>query len=204
MTFVTRLPAPDKRARYVAADEGFEFKLTEGAVQIAVALALLADPKSCGTAEIYPDGEHAKRFPIREFLIKHGFSHKGMLGTTEYGGVYERGVTKLTVNPKAVHGRGDVVSAISGVTVRVECKGGTINSKHAGVQSRLRSGFAELIGQAMAMEDNGDRHVIALPLTDLTETQAKRLSVRCLKAGIEIALVRADGSLHWASRTVAK
>ena len=175
MSFVTRHKAPDKRATYVAADNGMEFKLTEGAVQIAVALAFLADPESCGCAEIYPDGEHAKRFPIRQFLIERGFRHTEMLGTKEYGGVYVQGDTRLTVNPKAMHGRGDVVSAIGGVTIRAECKGGTINSKHSGVQSRLRSGFAELIGQAMAMEENGDRHVIAMPLTDLTEKQADRL-----------------------------
>jgi len=176
---------------------GVEFKLTEGAVQIAVALALLAEPESSGRAEIFPDGEHAKRFPIRQFLIARGFSRVEYLGTTEYGGIYERGAERLTVNPKAVHGRGDVVAEVGGVTVRVECKGGTINSRHAGVQSRLRSGFAELVGQAMAMEDNGDRHVIALPMTDLTRVQAARLSARCFKAGIEIALVDADGGLHW-------
>ena len=198
MSLVTRHPAPEARARFVAADDGIEFKFTEGAVQIAVALALLEDSRSCGSAEIYPDGEHAKRFSIKKFLKEQGFSFvQNPRTTTDYAGTYKRGTSSLIVNPKAVHGQGDVVAKINDVTVRVECKGGTINSKHAGVQSKLRSGFAELIGQAMAMDDNGDRHVIALPLTDLTKKQAKRLSARCLKAGIEIALVREDGSLLW-------
>ena len=176
---------------------GVEFKLTEGAVQIAVALWLLDDPNFGNFVEIYPDGEHAKQFPIRQFLVERGFTRTEAVGTTEYGGKYERDGAVLIVNPKSSHGRGDVVAGMGNRNVRVECKGGTINSTHPGLTSKLRSGFAELIGQAMAMDDNGDRHVIALPLTGLTKTQAIRLSARCLKAGIEIALVREDGSLHW-------
>jgi hypothetical protein len=193
--FVSDHHAPGKRARFV--DGGVEKKFSEGAVQLAIALAFLSDAESDGWAEVFPDGEHGKRFPIKAFLAERGFVFSQPLGSTSYGGVYRRGNHALTVNPKSAYARGDVVSSIAGRTVRVECKGATINSAHSGVKSRIRSGMAEMIGQAMAMEENGDRHAVAMPWTIYCEQLARRLAQRCRKSGIEIMLVRPDGSILW-------
>lgn len=144
---------------------------------------------------MYPDGEHAKRFSIPEFLRNIGFVLAKSIGSTAYGGEHVSRSKTLIVNPKSQHGRGDVVGSISGRTVRAECKGAIINSKHSGALSKLRSGFNELVGQTMAMDDNGDRHIAVAPKTAASLIQAQRLHDR--RAGIEIALVSADGSVDF-------
>lgn len=195
MDFVTDHLPPEKRRRFCI--DGVEQKLSEGSVQLAFALYLLEHPEGGSTVEMYPDGEHAKRFDIPAFLTSRGFKKDRALGSTEYGGEYVRDNSRLIINPKSQHGRGDVVGIISGRIVRAECKGGIINSRHSGALSKLRSGFNELVGQTMSMEDNGDRHVAVAPKTDASLIQAGRLQQRCRKAGIEIALVERDGSIEF-------
>lgn len=191
--FLTEHLPPEARRKYC--ERGIELKLTEAAVQLAFALYLLEHPSGGSTAEIFPDGEHAKRFDIPSFLSARGFKRTETVGTTMYGGVYRRGDHALIVNPKSQHGRGDVVGQIDGVTVRAECKGGIVNSKHAGALSKVRSGFNELIGQAIAMPEDGSRHIAVAPRTPASEMQALRLHKRCAAAGIEIALVDVDGEV---------
>jgi ribosomal protein L27 len=195
LSFLTPHDPPEKRRRYCV--DGIEQKLSEGAVQVAFALYLLDHPEGGTRVEIFPDGEHAKRFAIPAFLERCGFSLGRSIGATAYGGEYVRGSQILVVNPKSQHGRGDVVGTIADTTVRAECKGGIINSRHSGALSKLRSGFSELIGQTLAMEVNGDRHVAVAPRTTASVIQAARLRARALKAGIEIALVAADGSIEF-------
>jgi hypothetical protein len=195
LTFLTDHVPPEKRQRFC--ENGVEKKFSEGAVQIAFALYLLSQPEGGQSVEMFPDGEHAKRFAIREYLESMGFVLEVPMGSTSYGGLYRRGEQSFTVNPKSHHGRGDVVGTLKGQVVRAECKGGIINSKHSGALSKLRSGMSELIGQTMAMDDNGDRHVAVAPKTTPSLYQAQRLHKRCNKAGIEIALVSEDGSVEF-------
>jgi hypothetical protein len=187
------VPPSDLRRR--RCEGGLEKKFPEGAVQIAFALYLVNHPQGCVEAAMYPDGEHAKYCDIPALLGYHGFEKKIPLGATNYGGRYENGHKTIIVNPKSQHGRGDVVGKINERIVRAECKGGIINSTHSGAQSKMRSGFSELIGQTMAMTEDGGRHVAVLPETADTLVQARRLVTRCNKAGIEIALVKANGAV---------
>ena len=138
--FLTEHSPPEKRRKYC--DQGIELKLSEGAVQLAFALYLLDHPEGGSKAEIFPDGEHAKRFDIPGFLANCGFDRAETIGTTAYGGVYRKGHQTLVVNPKSQHGRGDVVGELGGVVIRAECKGGIVNSKHSGALSKVRSGFS--------------------------------------------------------------
>jgi hypothetical protein len=194
-SFLTAHEPPEKRRRYC--EDGIEQKLTEAAVQIAFGLYILKHPKGGSRVQVFPDGEHAKRFAIPAFLEEHGFALASRIGSTAYGGEYVRDGQVLVVNPKSQHGRGDVVGTIAGQTVRAECKGGIVNSRHSGALSKVRSGFNELIGQAMSMEVNGDRHVAVAPKTTASVVQAGRLWERCQRAGIEIALVSADGEVEF-------
>lgn len=198
---ITEYVPPEKRQRYV--EDGIELKFSEGAVQLAFALYLLSQPGAAQQVEVFPDGEHGKRFPIKEFLEQNGFRMFSAMGSTSYGGVYGRGDQRLTVNPKSHHGRGDVVGAIGDRVVRAECKGGIVNSRHSGARSRLRSGLCELVGQTIAMEDNGDRNIAVAPKTPDSVRQAERIARRCAKAGIEIALVSGDGSIDFISASGA-
>lgn len=187
--FITPHSPPEKRQRYC--EGGVEFKLSEAAVQLAFSLYLLEHEKGGATVEMFPDGEHAKRFDIPGFLTSLGFSKTAAMGSTAYGGTYQRDDQTLI----AQHGRGDVVGMLNRVVVRAECKGGIINSKHSGARSSLRSGFNELIGQTMSMAVDGARHIAVAPQTSDSELQASRLKDRCKSAGIEIALITRDGEV---------
>jgi len=99
------------------------------------------------------------------------------------------------VNPKS--GVGDVVGELDGRKVVVECKGGVVNSTHAGQVSRLRRGICEALGLLMAREPDGAREIVAVPETHVTRSMAERMTPRCTQVGIEIALVRRDGSIDW-------
>jgi hypothetical protein len=61
-SFVSNHPPPEKRRRYCP--DGIEQKLTEAAVQLAFALYILDHPQGGVVVQMYPDGEHAKRFAI--------------------------------------------------------------------------------------------------------------------------------------------
>ena len=189
------IPPNDTRRR--KCEGGLEKKFPEAAVQAAFALYLLRHPEGGNEVSMYPDGEHAKYCDIPALLAHHGFEKKQSIGSTAYGGRYENGLKAIIVNPKSEHGRGVVVGDVMNRTIRAECKGGIINSTHSGARSKMRSGFSELIGQTMAMTDDGSKHVAVLPQTADTYIQARRLVARCKNAGIEIALVRSDGLVEF-------
>jgi hypothetical protein len=188
----TSYDPPEKRRSY--AEGGVERRLTEAAVMLALAHHLLSEPGPA-TVTICPDGEHAKRFDIPAWLATRGFEKIENLGSTSYGGLYVRGDKTVVVNPRS--GIGDVTGKLGGRAVVCECKGGTINSKHSGRQSLLRKGLLETVGALLALPVDGARQIAAVPLTPLTQGLAEKLSPRCGAAGIEIALVREDGSIHW-------
>lgn len=193
--FITPYNAPEKRRRYV--DGGVEYKFTEAAVMLAYASHLFSQSAGASVVSIHPDGEHAKVFDIAAFLLEQGFVREQAIGTTLYGGSYRRGEHTIIVNPRS--GRGDVVGEVDGCRVVAECKGGTINSSHSGQKSRLRKGLSELIGQLMVREQANERQVAVLPYTLEVERLAMKLAPRCKKAGIEIALAHADGTITYVS-----
>ncbi len=88
----------------------------------------------------------------------------------------------------SVPGLGDVVARAPGLAILAECKGGIVNTKHAGQTSRLRKGLCEAVGLLMASPKAG-RQVAVVPKTETTVRLAQRLAPRAKEAGIEIALV---------------
>jgi hypothetical protein len=57
-----------------------------------------------------------------------------------------------------------------------ECKGGIINTKHPGQQSRLRRRLCEAIGLSLASpRSEGRRQFAVVPLTKVTENLARRM-----------------------------
>lgn len=191
--FVTEYEPPKKRR--TAAEGGIEMRITEAAVMLAFAFHLLELAGGTATVSMHPDGEHAKIFDIVAFLERRGFARVETIGRTAYGGRYVRGDEEIIVNP--ISGVGDVVGVIDGRRVVAECKGGTINTKHAGQKSKLRKGLCELIGQLMWLPMDGGRQIAVLPETDETNRLASRLISRCAQAGIEIALVDALGQVRY-------
>jgi hypothetical protein len=99
----------------------------------------------------------------------------------------------VTVNPKS--GLGDVVAEVGNQIVSAECKGGIINTRHAGQVSRLYNGLCETVGLLMATPSQG-RQVAVVPYTEGTLRLAERLAPRCALAGIEIALVGSRGEVR--------
>ena len=62
-------------------------------------------------------------------------------GTTIYGGTYQ--LDHQTVNVTLKPGVGDIVAEIGGRTLIAECRGGVVNTRHAGQQvekGAVRSG----------------------------------------------------------------
>ncbi|MFC3080145.1 hypothetical protein ACFODL_18750 [Phenylobacterium terrae] len=191
--FLTEYEPPERRRAF--ASGGVELRLTEAAVMLAFALHLLEQTEGTGTVYIHPDGEHAKIFDISAFLLNLGFERVEALGTTAYGGRYVREDANIIVRPAS--GLGDVVGVVAGRRVVAECKGGVINSNHAGQKSRLRKGLSELVGQLMLLPLDGSRQVAVLPFTDEVLRIANRLMPRCAAAGLEIALVSAEGRVDF-------
>ena len=187
-----RLPPPNR----VGKCEGeHEQHLPEGAVMVAFAMHLLRTVQGLREVAIYPDGEHGKRFDFQRWLGKRGFTLKSAAGRTSYGGTYASldGQT-IVVNPSS--GRGDVVAESGGVSIVAECKGGIINTRHAGQQSRLRQGLCESVGLSLASASVGGRRQFAVvPRTKVTETLARRMAQRARAAGVEIALVDGCGNV---------
>ena len=192
MHLVTSYEPPEKRRGKAVG--GIEERLTEAAVMLALTLHIL-DRARGGTVSIHPDGEHAKRFDIPGELARAGFQKSERLGRTVSGGTYRRASDTIIVNPRS--GVGDVVGEIEGRGIVVECKGGTINTKHSGQLSKLRQGLCEAVGLLMARVPDGAREVAAVPWTPETERLAARMASRCRDAGVEIALVHRDGSVQW-------
>ena len=176
-------PPPKRRAKCVGEKERH---LTEAAVMLAYGMHLLETVPGLTTVELHPDGEHAKRFEIVRWLSARGFVLKESHGTTAYGGTYmhDHRVIRITSIP----GKGDVLAEAENATIIAECKGGIVNTNHAGQISRLRKGLCEAVGLLMATPKTG-RQVAIVPRTDATLRLAQRLAPRAKDAGIEIALV---------------
>lgn len=191
--YLTLYEPPAKRRS--AAQGGAEHRLTEAAVMLAFAMHLLQQPRSSGLVHVHPDGEHAKIFDIVGFLGRAGFALAEPLGMTAYGGRYVNGDQTIVVRPAS--GLGDVLGEVAGRRVIAECKGGVINTTHAGQKSRLRKGLSELIGQLMVLPVDGARQIAVLPNTPDTVRLAQRLVARCSLAGIELALVEIDGAIRY-------
>lgn len=187
---VTALEPPPNRV--AKAEGGHEHHLYEGAVMVAYAMHLLRTANA-HHVQVHPDGEHGKQFDFAGWLQRRGFTKTDSLGTTTYGGVYRNAAgQRITVQPKS--GLGDVVAEVGDHVISAECKGGIINTRHAGQVSRLYKGLCETVGMLMATPSPG-RQIAVVPLTDGTRRLAKRLAPRCALTGIEIALVGSQGEV---------
>lgn len=187
--YITYREPPPKRIKY--ADGGVEHVFSEGAIQLAFAFYLLQKFPEMSHIEVHPDGEHGKRFDIRGFLERRGFELTQSQGSTNYGGTYNNRTHSVLVSPTP--GRGDVVASLPDQTIVAECKGGVINSTHAGQKSRLRSGLHEVIGQLMARSSEGELQFAVVPYTKETAKVAEKLRPRCAIVGIEIVLLNRFG-----------
>jgi hypothetical protein len=182
-------PPPNRKGKH---DGEYEHHLYEGAVMVAYAMHLLRTERTTEVS-IHPDGTHGKQFDFRDWLGRHGFSMVEPLGTTAYGGRYaDTSGNRIVLLPKA--GVGDVVAKLSDQNITAECKGGIINTRHAGQVSRLYRGLCETVGLLMASPSLG-RQVAVVPYTEQTFRLAARLIPRCNIAGIEIALVKCRGEI---------
>ncbi len=182
-------PPPTRRGKCVGEKERH---LTEAAVMLAYGLHLLATVPELKTVELHPDGEHGKRFEIAKWLSGQGFIMMEPQGTTSYCGLYVCGQQSIIVT--SVPGKGDVVAKAQGGTIIAECKGGIVNTRHAGQTSRLRRGLCEAVGLLMARAKGG-RQVAVVPHTEATLRLAQKLAARAMDAGIEIALVDERGQV---------
>lgn len=187
---VEQVAAPEKRAGKVA--DGIEHKMHEGAVMVAYAMHLLRTTEA-KHVRIHPDGEHGKRFDFTGWFARRGFDKVTSTGATTYGGEYrhQNGWT-ITIHPSS--GKGDIVAEFGDHIISAECKGGIINTRHAGQVSRLYKGLCETVGLLMASENPG-RQVAVIPYTESTLRLATRMAPRCALAGIEIALVGSRGEV---------
>jgi hypothetical protein len=140
--------------------------------------------------ELHPDGEHAKRFEIARWLLGQGFVRENAFGTAAFAGTYICADKSIVI--ASIPGRGDVVAVSQGETIIAECKGGIVNTRHAGQVSRLRRGLCEAVGLLMAREKGG-RQIAVVPKTETTLKLAQRVAPRARDAGIEIVLVDERG-----------
>jgi hypothetical protein len=180
---------PNRRGRQEGKNE---HKFTEGAVMLAYAMHLL---RTEPTKEVFihPDGMHGKQFDFAAWLKRQRFAHIERIGSTSYGGVFaDSHGRKIVVNPKS--GLGDVVASANGTIITAECKGGIINTRHPGQQSKLYRGLCETVGLLMAAPSRG-RQIAVVPYTEQTFRLATRLASRCAVAGIELALVKRRGEI---------
>jgi hypothetical protein len=190
---ITQRPPPPNRIR--GCDGDMECHLTVGAVILAFAMHLLRTMPGLNQVLVHPDGEHAKRFDFEGWLKRRGFVRTSSLGKTAFGGTYSSSTGQtIIVNPSS--GRGDVSAEIGASSIVAECKGGIINTKHAGQQSRLRRGLCEAVGLLLASPAiEGRRQVAVVPHTRVTENLAKLMASRVRAAGINIALVDGRGNV---------
>lgn len=163
-----------------------ERHLTEAAVILAYGMHLLRTIPDLREVELHPDGEHAKRFEIAQWLASRGFVLWEKRGKTAYGGTYVKDRQSILV--ASIPGKGDVAATTHDGAIIAECKGGIVNTRHAGQVSRLRKGLCEAIGLLMA-RPKGGRQVAVVPHTEVTARLARKLAERASEAGIEIALV---------------
>jgi hypothetical protein len=186
---IERSPPPNRAGK---ADHDLEHHFYEGAVMLAYAMHLLrTEPTK--EVRIHPDGEHGKQFDFAGWLGKQGFTKILETGKTAYGGTYEDNFgRRITLHSKP--GLGDVVTDVGGIIIEAECKGGIINTRHPGQNSRLDKGLCEVVGRLMTKPSPGIQ-VAVVPFTKVTERLAERLAPRCATAGIKISLVRRRGQV---------
>lgn len=185
---VERAPPSNRRGKV---DGVMERHLTEAAVMVAMAEWLFF--QGAVEARMSPDGMHLKRFDLPAFLRSRRFEHVETTGRTGTGGLWRRGDQSLEVYPRP--GLGDVVGVVDGRTIEVEAKGGVVNTSHPGQRSKLRRRLCEAVGQLMATPRGEARHIAAVPRHPETEALSHRMAARCREAGVEIALVSADGTV---------
>jgi hypothetical protein len=185
---IIELDPPSNRSEKCTGEK--ERHLPEAAVMLAYGMHLLRTVPDLLTVDLHPDGEHAKRFGIAQWLSQQGFILQEGHGSTNYCGKYVRDQQVIVVS--SIPGIGDVVGTARELTILAECKGGIVNTKHAGQTSRLRRGLCEAVGLLMARQRHG-RQVAVVPHTEVTERLALRLAPRANDAGIEIALVDEHG-----------
>lgn len=149
--------------------------------------------------DIHPDGEHGKQFGIREWLESRNFLLTGPEGKTSYGGTYSDG--RRTLHVSLTPGRGDVVAETEDYRIVAECKGGVINSRHAGQRSRLRKGLCEAVGLLMSRDGRNEQHFAVVPKTDDADVLATRMFERCGRVGIGICLVEPNGDVAEVGRS---
>ena len=101
---------------------------------LAYAMHLLRTVPHVTTVEIHPDGEHGKRFDINRWLSARGFVLKEGQGMTSYCGTYVHDQQVIMVT--SIPGKGDVVATTPEGAIIAECKGGIVNTRHAG-QTRV-------------------------------------------------------------------
>ena len=190
-----REPPPN---RINSCEADLEMHLTEGAVMLGFAMYLFRAVPGLQEVSIHPDGEHGKRFDIRNWLEAHGFKLVEPKGGTAYGGRYTTDQDRtLIVYPRS--GQGDVVAKAGSTTILAECKGGILNTRHPGQKSRLRRGLCETVGQLLTFPaDPGFRQIAVVPLTAATQDLAARLAPRARLCGIEIAFVDGAGDVTFA------
>lgn len=82
----------------------------------------------------------------------------------------------MIVHPKS--GMGDAALVIDNRRRLVECKGGTVNSKHPGQLSHLGKGLLEAVGALLIVPDDGSRKFAAVPRAALTVTLAAKMAMR--------------------------
>jgi hypothetical protein len=182
-------PPPNRRGKH---DGENEHRFYEGAVMVAYAMHLLRT-EAIAEVAIHPDGMHGKQFDFVAWLERQGFKQVSRTGITRYGGSFaDKDGRKIIVNPKS--GQGDVVASVGSTIVSAECKGGIINTRHAGQVSKLYRGLCETVGLLMATPIQG-RQVAVVPYTEQTLRLAHRLAPRCASAGIELALVKSRGEV---------
>jgi len=185
-----REPPPNRIDR---TEGDLEKHFTEAAVMLAYITYLMERHPELEGIEIHPDGQHGNQFDIRGWLERRGYELVEPQGRTTYGGRYENGDRSILVslNP----GQGDVVGQLKSSKIIAECKGGIINTRHPGQKSKLRRGLCEAVGLLMSRENTEERQYAVVPLTDDTQRLAARMRPRCKKAGIEIVLIREDGTI---------
>jgi hypothetical protein len=180
--------APPNRMAWTPA-EGEEY-FPEAAVMLAYALHLAAE--GADRIEMHPDGMHVRGHDVGGWLKTAGFASPDQ----QIAGTYTRGRQQIALDFRS--GVGDVVGVVKGRRVVCECKGGVVNTRHPGQVSRLRKGLCEAVGQLLGRELAGnERHVAVVPSTEVTLRLATRMAPRVNAAGIEIALVAADGQVRY-------
>jgi hypothetical protein len=182
-------PPPNRQGKCTGEKERH---LTEAAVMLAYGMHLLRTTPGLTKVELHPDGEHAKRFEIAQWLFARGFSLKESHGSTTWCGTYIN--DKQTIVVTSIPGKGDVVASTPDGIILAECKGGIVNTRHSGQVSRLRKGLCEAVGLLMAIPQAG-RQVAVVPHTETTLKLAQRMAPRAKNAGIEIALVNELGQV---------